>query len=436
MILGRGLVSVACSLIVGCVPATTPPDAPSAAQRSPTSSPPEIVQDQSARFQITSISAPGPGLPAVSSYMTAIDFDHDGHPDIVVAWDFRSGGGHLQALRNDGRGNFVDATDAVFRFAETSVDLARNFAVADLNGDGLPDLVIGDSGPDNPPWPGGQSRIFIGTNAGQLVDETASRFPHTKAFTHDVCAGDVDGDGDIDLYLSNLASQAGTGGRLYLNDGTGHFTEALGRLPVSVERGVAVYTACRFVDVDRDGDLDLVLGPMDQAKALRDVLLLNDGKGHFTPASPEAMPLRPAPNDSTIYIEAADFSGDGWPDLLLTTYDQAYTNGKAHLLINRGDGSFDDETDLIKNPPPSTSWFVAARAFPRGRNSLPGFVMGPPVVLFLPTNTTLATSTYRLFSPMPASGDVLPLDLDGDGKTDLFVTAAYGLFLVLHNLGP
>ena len=433
--------AIVCSLVVACVApaapvATTPTPAASAtATNGLDATPsPEIAQDGSARFEVTYFSAPAPGLPAVSSYMTTIDFNHDGRPDIVLAWDYRRGGGFLQALRNDGAGHFVDATAQVFKAAENSIELARNFAVADFNGDGLPDLAIADSGLDDPPFPGAQSRLFIGTSSGQLLDETASRLPHVNAFTHDVCAGDVDSDGDADLYLSNLDSH---GPALYLNDGTAHFSAITDRLPVPVASRAMAYTACRFVDVDEDGDLDLVLGPLQSGNASRDLLLLNDGKGRFTAAPAQAMPIRPDPNDSTIYIEAADFSGDGWPDLLLTTYDPAFTNGKAHLLINQGNGSFADRTDLISKQPLSASWFVAARAFQRGSGSLPGFVMGPPPSLLLPTNRTFAGSTYRLFSgALPSWGDVLPLDVDGDGRTDLFVTTAYGEFAVVRNLGP
>jgi len=433
---GQRLAAIACSVVVACSPtSTTRPDAAPTASLTGTPSP-ETVRDDLAQFEVKVVSAPAPGGPTVESYMTSIDFDHDGGRDVVIAWHSHTGGGHLQALRNNGSGNFVDATERVFDAAATKVDLARNFAVADFNGDGLPDLAIADSGPDNPPFPGAQSRIFIGTAAGKLVDETASRLPQTKAFTHDICAGDIDSDGDSDLYLSNLFSQGGTGPGLYLNDGSGHFTATTGRLGSSVGSGAVVYTACRFVDVDRDSDLDLVLGPIQGSNVPREALLLNDGHGKFSPSATEAMPLRAAPDDSTIYVEAADFSGDGWPDLLLTTYDKSFRNGKAHLLINRGNGSFEDRTDLIKNPPQSTSWFVGARVFPRGPGSLPGFAMGPPATLFLPTGTTFAASAYRLFTPIPASGDVLPFDVDGDGKTDLFVNTAYGLFVILLNLGP
>jgi hypothetical protein len=438
----RWIAAIACSLVVACVaPAAPLPTAPlptvGTTTRPDVTPSPEIAQDGSTRFEVTYFSAPAPGLPAVSSYMTTIDFNHDGRPDIVIAWDYRRGGGFLQALRNDGAGRFVDATAQVFNAAENSIELARNFAVADFNGDGLPDLAIADSGLDDPPFPGAQSRLFIGTASGQLVDETASRLPQTKAFTHDICAGDVDGDGHADLYLSNLASQAGTGPGLYLNDGVGHFTATAGRLPVSVAQGAVVYTACRFVDVDRDGDVDLLLGPIHNANVSRETLLLNDGRGHLTPAGPDAMPLRTAPNDSTIYIDAADLSGDGWPDLLLTTYDSAFTNGKVHVLINKGNGSFADRTDLVVKQPLSASWFVAARAFPRGPGSNPGFVMGPPPSLFLPTSATFGAAAFHAFGgALPSWGDVLPLDVDSDGRTDLFVTTAYGEFAVARNLGP
>src|SRR5262245_22042125 len=70
--------------------------------------------------------------------------------------------------------------------------------------------------------------------------------------TRDVARGDVDGDGDLDLVSGNWGQS-----RLYLNDGSGIFTDATaGRMPIRNDRTTCV----AFGDVDGDGDLDLVLG--------------------------------------------------------------------------------------------------------------------------------------------------------------------------------
>ena len=113
-----------------------------------------------------------------------------------------------------------------------------------------------------------------------------------------LAAGDVDGDGDLDLCLTALGRQAGAS--LYRNDGTGRFTA----VPLAAEQAVS---PC-FGDVDNDGDLDLWLGG-----AGSDLLLENDGQGTFsrTASVPGA-----ADGRCTTSARLLDVDSDGDLDLL------------------------------------------------------------------------------------------------------------------------
>ena len=176
-----------------------------------------------------------------------LDVDQDGDLDFVTA----SGGywGGPQPVRlfiNDGTGHFTFGT------MSGTLD-SMQARVADLNGDGLPDVVIAaQSSP---------TAIYINDGRGGLRDESY-RFPAPQIiFSNSVAVGDVDGDGDVDLAFAVTAfSPNNTTPRLYLNDGQGTFTEWTSAIqPNSLTSGRLYYYVVELADFDSDGDLDLFL---------------------------------------------------------------------------------------------------------------------------------------------------------------------------------
>ena len=374
-------------------------------------------------------------------FETLLDFDHDGRPDVVVAWSRTSAQGFatLQALHNDGGGTFIDATASVFPGGVPSLTGARNLVVADFDGDGLPDLFVADHGPDAAPFPGGQSHLFMGTKAGQLVDETQARLPSALAFTHDACAGDVNGDGASDIYLANQWPAGPP--RLYLNDGVGHFRATTVGLPRGLVAGPPAYASCRLVDVDGDGDLDLVLGASQGGVVERDLLLLNDGHGGFTAAPADSMPPRLDPKGATIHIESADLDRDGRADLILSVHDEKFRNPRIQLLFNAGGGRFTDRSDLITlGPVPDFTWIVAARPADLDGTGWPGLVLGwakgfgPPQVFQRPPLGSPVPTFERVGETFPTSGEALPADFDGDGRVDVLLNDGNGGYALLRNV--
>lgn len=154
-------------------------------------------------------------------------------------------------------------------------------ARADVNNDKREDLYIGGG-------KGQAGQLFIQTASGQF---TASAQPalDKDAFFEDVAATffDADGDGDADLYTGSGGyalppTDPALQGRLYINDGQGHFSKKEDALP-----SLLINTGCvKAEDIDGDGDQDLFIGgratPQQYPLAPESKLLFNDGAGRFT----------------------------------------------------------------------------------------------------------------------------------------------------------
>lgn len=135
---------------------------------------------------------------------------------------------------------------------------------------------------------------------------------------------DVDGDGDLDLYFAHVSWQGRDGrDRLFINDGRGRFTdETQARLPT----GDDLTLDAKFADLDRDRDLDLVLGEGGRIR-----VLANDGTGRFSDVTERALPAEIS--GVNIAIELADFNQDGRIDLYVGQLSQPDAPGRDRLFF-------------------------------------------------------------------------------------------------------
>ncbi len=146
--------------------------------------------------------------------------------------------------------------------------------VADLTGDGLLDVFLANSTPNE---------LFIQQADGTLKDEALTRLPHWGEMTSSgASTADVDGDGDLDLFLGNLRKD----NRLYLNDGTGQFADAGSEGGFRNTKGASMGGS--WGDLDSDGDLDLFImnnthadGPSPPHPGHANQFLRNNGDGTF-----------------------------------------------------------------------------------------------------------------------------------------------------------
>jgi len=256
------------------------------------------------------------------------DFDGDGDPDIVIV----SEDDQVNELYlNDGSGVFSDESDRIPVTGTTN-----GLVVADVNADGLPDLLLANNG---------QDALLINDGAGRFRDETGTRLPSSQDVSQDMELGDVDGDGDLDLIVANEGPNV-----LYFNDGTGHFTAPEWGIPLRASPEET--READFGDVDGDGDLDLLFANVAAFVAgadPRNRLLINDGGGRFVDETEARLPPDQA---SSFDGDFRDVDGDGDLDVLTGNSDVDLGQGRIadslyRVYLNDGNGYFTEATEAV-----------------------------------------------------------------------------------------
>jgi hypothetical protein len=204
------------------------------------------------------------------------DLNEDGLSDVIAV-------GASRVFWNRGEGRFQKASlvDHPYKLTETGV-------IADMNGDSHPDLLSTRAR--------GDLVLYLGDAEGRFTDEpkTTPRFEQPLRGPSSLTVGDIDSDGDLDVWLSQYKppyrggqmpspyydANDGYPSYLLLNDGQGNFSFGTAAAGLEEKRFRRTY-ASTFVDLDGDADLDLLV--ISDFSGID--LYHNDGRGHFTDAN-------------------------------------------------------------------------------------------------------------------------------------------------------
>ena len=285
-----------------------------------------------------------------------VDYDGDGRLDLFVAnyLDFTVKGNRqcfastgerdyctpkmyqpvpARLFHNRGNGTFEDVTAAAGIGAAMGPGLG--IVCADFNGDGWPDIYVANDGAAAHLWMNQKNGTFKERGALSGAALSPDGLPQAGM---GVTAADFDGDGDEDIFKTNLTNE---GSNLYVNEGSGNFRDAATELGLFLPTFPYTGFGTECFDYDNDGRLDLFIanGAVNRISSLRstpypfgqpNLLFHNEGEGKkFRDVTAAAGPAF-AISEVSRGAAFGDINNDGAVDIVV-----ANNNGPVRLLLNQ-----------------------------------------------------------------------------------------------------
>jgi hypothetical protein len=338
------------------------------------------------------------------------DLDGDGDLDAFLANGRSEGVAPNTVWMNDGRGRYEDSGQ---RLGEL---MSGSAVVVDLDADEDLDVLVGNR------WIDPSLEILENDGRAHLITREWLRGPEEYApGIGSVAVGDLDGDGDPDLYGATGCGHDRTGvngstivvrtcNAVWLNDGAGTWVDSGQRLGTQGGKAVALG------DLDGDGDLDAFVahGPTGDSGGL-DAVWLNDGRGQFVDSG-QQLSDPASDGDNSLAVDLGDLDGDSDLDAYVGN------EGADKVWLNDGAGRFAGSGQALGD----TVTRVVTLADLDGDGDLDAFAGGERgVQTWLNDGTSHFELGPRvtgwLLNRAAAVGDV-----DRDGDPDVFAGSATG----------
>ena len=221
-------------------------------------------------------------------------------------------------------GNFYEKSGLLRDDRDTSgQSLAKQSLVGDLNGDGIFDLFLADTGMGG--YKGVRDSYFLSQADGSWIESSDSHLSDQNLiiFDHGAAIGDIDGDGDLDIVLTELKDSL----TCWINSGDGHLKKK--------NCGTANAFAIELADMDGDSDLDLVHNGLSPTG-----ISWNDGIGNFLGnlKLPDVTKWETTPE-----VSIWDLDGDGDNDIVFSRTENLYVGAGIQVLENLGKNEFNSE---------------------------------------------------------------------------------------------
>ena len=329
---------------------------------------------------------------------SAGDLNGDGKPEIVSV---NCGNNTLTVYVNNGDGSF--ATGVYYDNAFDTYVYPGTAAIADLNGDGNNDIVVGNSY-------GGSITVFSGNGDGTVASPAVGFDTGGYPWTEPLVA-DFNGDGLMDVIVPDDWFSL-----VYLQGyGDGTFRAGVSYdLPQSFTEYAYSYSVASG-DFNGDGIPDIVAGQDGNVNSPGVVVYLSNANGTMQPG------ITYGTSSSLAYVTVADFNGDGKLDIAATDS----VNGVVQILLGNGDGTFtmgqSYATDTAGSPDPTN--LVTGDFNKDGKVDLAIVNSGSRTVGVL---LGVGDGTFGQLTNYQLNGDpygIAAADLNGDGFVDLAVAA-------------
>jgi Big-like domain-containing protein/VCBS repeat protein len=350
------------------------------------------------------------------------DLNGDGKPDLILTHDGfgTNNQGVVTVLLGNGDGTFNPPVRL-----DSGAGFATSVAVADVNGDGKLDLIVANCG--NTAKTGtcpnqvsdGVVAVFLGNGNGTF--QAPATYDSGGGQAVSVAVEDVNLDGKPDVIVGNgcadMACTAVGGVGVLLGNGDGTFRPAI------VHNGVS-QTSVAVADVNRDGKPDLVLG----GPGTNVSVLLGNGDGTFRPLA-----FYKVAGLSGATAVVADVNGDGNPDLVAVASGNQTSNvGFVSVLLGNGDGTFKPAVSYLSAGELSVSVAVAdvdadgkpdilvASCAPKG--SACGTTADGTLSVLLGKGDGTFKAAVTYLSGGAFANSVAVADVNGDSRPDLIAT--------------
>jgi hypothetical protein len=356
-------------------------------------------------------------------FVALADLNGDGKPDIVVINHFGQDYLTKQAsvLIGNGDGTFQPAVGY-----STGGQIPVSVAVADVNGDGKPDLLIANEWASFQETSHGSVGVLLANGDGTFKSPVALDSGGSLALS--VAVEDVNGDGKPDVVVSNCGptgSQAcleygNTPGigvvSILLGNGDGTFRSA-----VTFSAGVIESSSVKIADVNGDSNRDILVSSCGASACSHAVgVLLSNGDGTFQPAVTFG-----SGQYGGAFVEVADVNGDARPDVLVTTCDTwSCSSGAVGVLLNNTGPHSPTTTTMVSslNPaPPHKAVTYTATVTSQDGGAVSGSVMfqnGGSTIATVPlVSNQAAVSTVFLKGGSYAITAIYSGDLHNLGST-------------------
>lgn len=265
------------------------------------------------------------------------DINNDGYLDFIVpTHGLAKSGGPMVYLNNRGT-SFTDirATCGIGRGPALDDSDWHGYAFGDYDGDGNLDVYITEGAKGNKGGTLKRDLLFRGNGNGTFTYVSVSTGMQTSMSRgRSAFWVDYDNDGKLDLFVKNF----GDVNVLYKNNGGGTFTEVPGAAGLAAAAsGRNIGSIVAFADYDNDGLMDVAMSGDGDVQAL----YRNLGGGNFADVTAAAgIPV--VPNGKG--LAWGDYNNDGYPDLFVAKMHQGKVASGGSLYRNNGNGTFSDAT--------------------------------------------------------------------------------------------